>query len=437
MINWEMVFRILAVIFCSLILMNLRAQDDTAPREIDPESPYDNIQVLARAMQLIRQDYVDDKNISFHDLTYSALRGIMADLDPHSQFMDPDDFIDMQEDTKSEFGGLGVVVTVADGVLTIVNPIEDSPGFAAGLKPGDRILRVNGISTEKLTLPLAIETLRGEVGGKVTLTIQRPSTEEIKDYTLTRATIKVKSVKDARILSGGGPDDLKIGYVRITQFNEPTAGELDAALDKLEKKGMEALVLDLRYNPGGLLSSAVDVCGLFVAPGTTVVSTEGRSPTREYRTTSVYGKPRRYPLAILVNYASASGAEIVAGALKDLKRAVIVGETTFGKGSVQSVIALPDGSALRLTTAHYFTPSRAIIHEVGITPNIRALLTPEEEFDLFEARRERAAGGSSPLQNKNDPQLSRAVDVLRGALIYAERRHPAKTPANQKTGKPS
>ena len=178
---------------------------------MDPESPYDNVQVLARAMQLIRQDYVDDGKISFRDLTYSALRGMLAELDPHSQFMEPRDFRGMQEDTRSEFGGLGVVVTMEDGTLTIVNPMEDSPGFEAGLKPGDRILRINGTSTEKLTLMQAVDKLRGEAGEKVTLTIQRPSTKEIKDYDLTRVVIKVKSVKDAQILLSSDPLDLKVG----------------------------------------------------------------------------------------------------------------------------------------------------------------------------------------------------------------------------------
>src|SRR4029077_7191705 len=320
-------------------------------QEMDPESPYDNVQVLARAMQLIRQDYVDDEKVSYRDLTYSALRGMLAELDPHSQFMEPRDFRGMQEDTRSEFGGLGVVVTMEDGALTIVNPMEDSPGFEAGLKPGDRILRINGTSTEKLTLMQAVDKLRGEPGEKVTLTVQRPATKEIKDYELTRVTIKVKSVKDAQILPTADPGDLKVGYVRVTQFNEPTAGELAKTLDKLEKDGMQALVLDLRYNPGGLLSRAGDVGGVFLPQGTKVVSTEGRLPGREYRTTTRGGKTRTYPVALLVNYASASGSEVVAGALKDLKRAIIVGETTFGKGSVQSVISLPDGSALRLTTA--------------------------------------------------------------------------------------
>ena len=420
-----MLRNLVAAVLITVALNGLRAQEAEASQEMDAESPYDNVQVLARAMQLIRQDYVDDDKTSYRNLTYSALRGMLAELDPHSQFMEPRDFRGMQEDTRSEFGGLGVVVTMDDGALTIVNPMEDSPGFAAGLKPGDRILRINGISTEKLTLMQAVDKLRGEAGEKVTLTIQRPATKEIKDYELTRVVIKVKSVKDAQILPSSDSQDLKVGYVRITQFNEPTADELAKALDKLEKEGMQALVLDLRYNPGGLLSSAVEVSGLFLPQQTKVVSTEGRLPGREYRTTTRGSKMRTYPVALLVNYASASGSEVVAGALKDLKRAIVVGETTFGKGSVQSVISLPDGSALRLTTAKYFTPGRQVIHQVGVTPNIRVGLTQQQEFDLLESRREPEGGGMRRVSIDGDPQLARAVDILRGALIYADR-NPAK-----------
>lgn len=376
----------------------------------EKDSPYEHLQVLARAMQLIRQDFVEDDHTTYRDLTYSALRGMLAELDPHSRFMEPEDFKGMQEDTKSEFGGLGVVVTMDGGTLTVVAPMEDSPGFAAGIEPGDQILRINGESTEGLLLPLAIDKLRGEVGEKVSLTVQRPRTKEIMEYELVRQTIKVPSIKDAQILPGGPG---RIGYVRITQFNEPTASELARALDRLEKEGMQALVLDLRYNPGGLLGSAVDVCGLFVEPGTRIVSTEGRAPGREYRATSRGGKRRDYPVAVLVNYASASGSEVVAGALKDLGRGIVVGETTFGKGSVQSVIGMPDGSAIRLTTAKYYTPARNIIHEQGVAPNIRATLSPEQEVELLRARREAQRNQRPP----DDPQLGRAADALRAVLL--------------------
>jgi len=223
------------------------------------DSGYASIAVLARAMELIRQDYVDEKKVSYDDLTHAALRGMLNSLDPHSQFMDQKDFKGMEEDTNSRFGGLGVVVTQREGTLVIVSPMEDSPGFKAGLLPGDEIIKINGQSTEKMDLNDAIDKLRGEPGEKITLTILRPTTKEVKDYPMIRENIKVASVKDARILPPEIAGDFKIGYARITQFNAPTAAELSKKLDELEKQGMQAFVLDLRYNPGGLLNSAVDV----------------------------------------------------------------------------------------------------------------------------------------------------------------------------------
>jgi carboxyl-terminal processing protease len=271
----------------------------------------------------------------------------------------------------------------------------------------------------------AIAKLRGDPGQKVTLTILRPSTKEIKDFTMERAIIKVPSVKDAHLLEPEIAGDYKVGYLRITQFNEPTAADLSKRLDELEAQGMQALIIDLRYNPGGLLNSAVDVCGQFLPPHTVVVSTEGRMPSQKrYYWTSDTGKEHPdYPIAILINGSSASGAEIVAGALKDLGRAILVGETTFGKGSVQSVMQLPDGSALRLTTAKYYTPSHQVIHEHGVTPNIHATLTADEERLLMLSRREELLNDDDrkDLAGFRDPQLDRAVDALRGVMIYAER----------------
>jgi carboxyl-terminal processing protease len=407
-----------------------RAQDEPplggATEEKGEDSPYENMHVLARAMQLIRQDYVDDKKISFRDLTYSAMRGMLSELDPHSSFMDPRDFKGMQEDTKSEFGGLGVTVTSKDGLLTLIGVAEGTPGFEAGLQPGDQIRKINGTATDRMTMADAVDMLRGEPGEKVTLTISRPLTTELKEFTIARAVIKVPSVVDAMVLPAENTGGRKIGYLRLTQFNEPTAGELAAALDSLDKQGIEALVVDLRFNPGGLLSSAVDVCAQFVPANTRVVSTEGRSPAHEYRTRAPKNGVRTYPVAILINGSSASGSEIVAGALKDLRRAILVGETTFGKGSVQSVVSLPDGSAMRFTTAKYYTPSRRPIHEHGVSPDIRCALTLEQEAKLYQSRRRKEMPGY-PAADKTrvpDPQLDRAVDALTGVLLYTGRSAP-------------
>ena len=406
------------------LLLGGRLYGSGDPAVSGEDSGYDNIAVLTRAMQLIRQDYVDDKKTSYRALTYAALKGMFNALDPHSRFMEPRELKDMEDDTKSEFGGLGVTVTTKDGLLTIVSPMEDTPGFRAGLMPGDQILKINGEATEQMELSIAIERMRGEVGQKVTLTIMRPANRQIKDYVIERAVIKVASVKGARFLEPKLAGDAKIGYVRITQFNEPTAAELSAKLDALEVKGMQALILDLRDNPGGLLDSAVDVCGQFVGPNTMVVSTEGRvaSARKVYKTSADAKSRPHYPMAILINGGSASASEIVAGAMRDLKRAILVGETSFGKGSVQSVVELQDGSGVRLTTAKYYTPSKQVIHEKGIAPGIRATMTPEQgnlltlqrrdPSDLEEADRKLLAGF-------RDTQLERAADALKGTILYA------------------
>ncbi len=334
-------------IFFASVALHFRSAGAANPAEDD--NGYSQISIFAKAVQLLRQDYVDASKTSYHDLITAAMKGMLGSLDPHSQFMDPDDFRDMQEDTRSRFNGLGIEVSMKSGLPTVVTPMEDTPAAKAGILSGDQILKINGASTEKIELQDAISLLRGPVGGKVTLTLLRPSTKEVKDYTLERTEIKVQSVKGARLLDAELTTPFKIGYVRLIQFNEPTADELSKALDQLQKQGMQALILDLRNNPGGLLNSSVDVCAQFLPPNTKVVSTQGRVPSqqREYATAGTAKERPHFPMAVLANEGSASGAEIVCGALKDLHRAVIIGETTFGKGSVQNVMQLPDGSALR------------------------------------------------------------------------------------------
>jgi carboxyl-terminal processing protease len=390
----------------------------------EEDNGYSQISIFAKAVQLIRQDYVDGNKTGYHDLITAAMKGMLSSLDPHSQYMDPNDFRDMQDDTRSRFNGLGIEVSMKNGLPTVVAPMEDTPAGKAGILSGDQILKINGTSTDKMELQDAVNLLRGLPGQKVTLTLLRPATKEVKDYTLERVEIKVQSVKGARLLDPDLTGPFKIGYVRLIQFNEPTADELAKALDELQKQGLQALILDLRNNPGGLLNSAVDVCSQFLPPNTKVVSTQGRaaSQQRDYTTSAVAKERPPFPLAVLINEGSASGAEIVCGALKDLRRAILVGETTFGKGSVQNVLQLPDGSALRFTTAKYYTPSKQVIHGNGVTPNIRVSMTSEQERSLFSLR---SSEGVKVEEDKNlikskDPQMLRAIDALKGVMIYAQ-----------------
>jgi carboxyl-terminal processing protease len=417
----KLLYGFLGLLVIFNLAVGLKVLVSTASADID-DAGYENLTVFTRALQLIRQDYVDPNRIGYKELTYSALHGMLSTLDPHSQFMEPSDFRGMRDETRSEFGGLGIVVSTRDGVLTVISPMEDSPGYRAGILPGDQILRINGKTTEKMSLQDAIDLLRGDPGQKVILTIYRASSKQTKDYSLLREIIKVASVKDAKILDESLTGGFKLGYVRVTQFNEPTAQELDRKLSELRNQGMQALVVDLRYNPGGLLTSAVDVCALFLPPKTMVVYTEGRdaSQRREYFTDKNTRPRENFPVVLLVNNGSASGAEIVAGALQDLNRAILVGETTFGKGSVQSVIQLPDGSALRLTTAKYYTPGRQVINEKGVTPNIKASLTADQERALLLKRRDAPLSSDEQkfVSEQKDPQFDRAIDALKGVMIY-------------------
>jgi carboxyl-terminal processing protease len=390
------------------------AQDD------EDVSPYKEMKTLARAVELIRQDYVDEEKTDYEELIYSALRGMLEGLDPHSDFMDSKDFAAMQEDTKSEFGGLGVVVGMKKDRLTIVAPMEGTPGFRAGLLPDDVLLEIDGQTADKMSLRDAVDKLRGEPGTKVKLAVGREGASEPLQFEVEREVIKVPSVRAAKVLDGEGP---RIGYVRVTQFSEPTGKEFAKALADLEKQGIDALVLDLRFNPGGLLSSAVEVAGEFLPGGALVAYTEGRSASaeRRYLAPGKGRKPREYPVAVLVNGSSASGAEIVAGALKDSERALLVGETTFGKGSVQSVVSLPDGSAVRMTTAKYFTPGEQPIHEKGVAPHVRAPMSADEEARLLALRRQEdlpAGSDREEVEPVEDVPLQRAVDALRGVLLH-------------------
>src|SRR6201987_2505187 len=416
-------FMILPSLACLLLGVFSAFAQEAQPGKSEEENGYAQISIFAKALELIRQDYVDENKTSYHDLVNAAMKGMLSSLDPHSQFMDPDDFRDMQDDTRSRFNGLGIEVSMKNGLPTVITAMEDTPSAKAGILSGDQILRINGISTEKMDLQDAINVLRGPAGAKVTLTLLRPATNEIKEYALQRAEIKIQSVKGARLVDPELTGPFKIGYIRLVQFNEPTADELSKALDELEKQGMQALILDLRNNPGGLLNSAVDVCAQFLPPDTKVVSTQGRvaSQEREYSTSGANKSRPNFPLAVLINEGSASGAEIVSGALKDLHRAILVGETTFGKGSVQNVMQLPDGSALRFTTAKYYTPGKQVIHGNGVTPNIAVPMTAEQEHALFVSRNNDTKIRDEKTQVRSrHPQMLRAIEALKGVMPYAQ-----------------
>jgi carboxyl-terminal processing protease len=397
----------------------------------ETENVYEEIRLMMRVMERVRQDYVDGEKVTYSELIQAAMKGMLSTLDPHSEFMDARKYTDLKNDTEGAFGGVGIVVGMRDNFLTVVAPMEDSPAYEAGILAGDRIVKIEGRTTEKITLPEAVRKLRGEPGSKVTITVQRRTDEqtgEDTDHTLTRAIIKVDTVKDLNGRREFPLNDDKVGYVRITQFGEHTTEELREALDKMEEAGMEGLVIDLRNNPGGLLDQAVKVCDIFLPDDQLIVSTEGRNGRlkgEEYKAT---GKDE-YPdlkIAILVNKWSASASEIVSGCLQDVKRAFVIGETTFGKGSVQSIMPLNDGSALRLTTAKYYTPSHKVIHEKGITPDSIVSLSAEEEEALF---LKRLVGGFESLNEDQrakveavrDVQLDRALDYLKGQILYPER----------------
>jgi carboxyl-terminal processing protease len=372
----------------------------------DDRTAFEKVGVLMRVMHLIRQNYVDESMTDDGDLLYNAIDGMVGGLDPFSSFLRPQEFQDMQESTEGQFGGIGVMVSVREKDLTVVAPMEGSPGGKAGLRSGDRIVEIEGQITRQMSLEDAIHLLKGEPGTNVTITIFRPSTKKRQELTIERAVIKVPSVKYGRVLEKG------IGYVRITQFNEPTADELKKELKSLAGQGVESLIIDVRNNPGGLLNSAVDICSLFLPPKRMVVFTQGRRPSQKQTFLTVKGPHyTKLKIVILVNGGSASAAEILAGCLQDWGRAILVGEKTFGKGSVQNIIDLPDGSALRLTTAKYYTPSERIIHEKGIEPDVKVEI-PEEEWKRLTDEQEKM-WEENRLDLQMDSQIQRALEILK------------------------
>jgi carboxyl-terminal processing protease len=437
----RLIYGLVVVVLVMNLAVGARIYLDSAAAA-EKDSAYPNLELFSYVMEKVRKDYVDGQKLTYQDLVSSALKGMVSKLDPHSEFLGPEEYKELQDDTHGVFGGLGIVVQLKDNFVTVVAPIEDSPGFKAGILSGDRIVKIDGKSTEKMGLPDAVKSLRGEPGTDVTVTIERPSSGAVKDIKLTRAVINVDMVKDINSKKEFPLGRDKIGYVRVTQFGEKTGDELEAALKKLKAQGMQALILDLRWNPGGLLDQAVEVCQKFLPRGELVVTTEGRNAAQNsaHRALGAGDELHNTPLVVLVNGYSASASEIVAGCLQDLKRAIILGEKTFGKGSVQSIIPLPEeAGALKLTTAKYYTPSHKVIHEQGITPDSIVTMTDEEERA---AELKRAPGGLESLDPKEretvtamrDPQMDRATDLLKGILLFAQR-SPADASPAPKSGK--
>jgi len=374
--------------------------------------------------------------VNTKDLIYGAIRGMLSNLDPHTTFMTPDMYREMQVDTKGEFGGLGIQISIRDKKLVVIAPIEDTPAWRAGIKAGDYIYKIDGEPTKDMTLSDAVKKLRGPKGTKVTLTIIREGEEKPLEITIIRDIIRLKSVKHKML-------EDHIGYVKILQFQERTGEDLRKALKDLEKQGMESLILDLRNNPGGLLRVAVEVSEQFLKKGKLIVSVKGRNKEKEEYISSSSSAREDYPMVVLVNEGSASASEIVAGALQDWHRAVILGTQTFGKGSVQTVYSLSDGSGLRLTTAKYYTPKGRSIQNTGITPDIvvKPYVIHEEkeqkvirEKDLKrhlendtllkeqkQSKEEKSQEKKSEVKKKEkeeDVQLQRAIDLLKGWEIF-------------------
>ncbi|HEV8457504.1 MAG TPA: S41 family peptidase [Methylomirabilota bacterium] len=403
-----------------LLLLTLSLGGGVASKSNDSAATYENLKLFTEVLSIIQSQYVDE--VPPKDVIYGAIKGTLRGLDPHSSFLDPEMYREMQVETSGSFGGLGIEITLKDDVLTVVAPIEGTPAYRAGIQSGDRIVKIEGLSTKDMQLTDAVKRMRGKPGSKVTISIVREGWAEPKDFPIVREQIRVQSVKSADLEPG-------IEYVRLRQFQEQTANDLEAALEKLIKNGkggkMQGLVLDLRNNPGGLLTSAVEVTEKFLDGGKLVVYTEGRVRNQNMR---FQANAKRvfsdFPMVVLVNQGSASASEIVAGALQDWGRAVVLGTQSFGKGSVQTIIPLSDGSGLRLTTAKYYTPKGRSIHGKGITPDIivEGPKTTAAVGAPGEPSTPPPANETPQEQLKRDPQLQRALDLLKAMKILDKTR---------------
>jgi len=379
MFQWKKagVLRIASMVFVVFLIGVFVGSGQSQKVSALSNSMYEDLKVFTDVIGYIQKDYVEETKSK--DLIHGAIKGMLETLDPHSAFMPPNMYKEMQEETKGRFEGLGIEITIKDGILTVVSPIEDTPAFKAGILAGDQIIKIDGDSTKNFTLMDSVKRLRGPRGSKVTITIMREGFTKPKEFTLVRDVIPVRSVRHELL-------EKTYGYIRISQFQEKTDGEFEKAvkaLDEESKRTLKGLILDLRNNPGGLLDSAVKISDRFIDSGL-IVSVEGRKEDQKIK---FYAHPdgqlSRYPLVVLVNGGSASGAEIVAGAIQDHGRGILLGTHTFGKGSVQTIIPLKDGSGLRLTTARYYTPNGRSIQAKGIVPDfIVKPSRPEEEKEV-------------------------------------------------------
>jgi len=419
--------RFVAALILVSVIFGVYSFVSSATEKKKKDDLYRQVELFSDTLAIIQSEYVDE--VEPKNLIYGALKGMLSSLDPHSQFMDPDAYNELKVDTEGKFGGLGIEITVKDGLLTVVTPIEDTPAWKAGLKPNDRIVKINNEVTRDMTITDAVKRLRGKPGEAVNITILRESEKKILEFKIVRDIIKITNIKEAAILQEN------IGYIRIVEFRENTAKDMDTALENLKKQGMNALIIDLRNNPGGLLDAAVKATEEFIDKGKMVVYTKGRHANQNLEFVSSAAHPIvDMPMVILINEGSASGSEIMAGALQDHKRAIILGTKSFGKGSVQTVVPLGDGSALRLTTSKYFTPLGREIHGKGIVPDITVdegrielmekpvepeAQKPEEIFEEMK-KKEKPVKETQAKDYTLDNQLMRAVDVLKAIRIYQE-----------------
>ena len=389
------------------------------------ENLYENLKIFTDAMALVKVEYV--KGVNAKDLIYGALKGMLSSLDSHSQFLDPDTYKEMQVETKGKFGGLGIVISLKDNHLTIISPLEGTPAYRSGVKANDWIVKINGETTKDITLTEAVKKLRGPKGTEVTITIMREGEAKLLDFTITRDIIKIESVKNAQVLED------KIGYVRLVEFQEKTGEALEKALLKLKDEDIKALILDLRNNPGGLLNEAAKVADKLLPKGKLIVYTQGRDKEDiiKYfsREEPIFSN---LPMVILINGGSASASEIVAAAVQEWNSGVLLGTESFGKGSVQSILPLRDGSALRLTTAKYLTPQGVSIQDVKVKPDILVKIPEEDELGLMrqaELGREEREKLQKEGQWAEDIQLERAKDLLKAMEVYQQKLQREEEPA--------